>query len=269
MRKRTRFLSILLGLSVLLYLFLEVDWSAPGRYYRHYQRVSALIHREDLLKTAVTRLQERYGESASLGYSVTTDIEGSFTQTLQAKRTCGPVDDNAFLEDARRFFRDAGLGKVNRIEYLYGCDAPLDFGMAMEAFDQTLNSGLKEHSWCRQITTPVNVKTPGSANQVWTDKTATVLTHFSLDDDGLIDKGQWLDASTNSIEKEAQFRLMICMTRGAMRALEPSLSEAQIKALMSDIWFSHAQSASVAVGHYSFDSRMSPLAFEVKRVRKD
>lgn len=269
MRKRTRFLSILLGLSVLLYVFLEVDWSAPGRYYRNYQRLNALIHREDLLNTAVARLQARYGQSANMGYSVTTDIEGHFTQTLQAKRTCGPVDDNVFLDDARRFFRDAGLGKVHRIEYLYGCDAPLDFGVAVEAFDQTLNSGLKEHSWCREITTPVNVKTPSMANQAWTDKAATVLTHLSLDDDGLINKGQWLGAPTNSMEKEAQFRLMICMTRGAMRALEPSLSEAQIKALMSDIWFSHAQSASVAVGRYRFDSRMSPFEFEVTRARKD
>jgi hypothetical protein len=262
-------LLILLGLSVLLYLGLKVDWSTPGRYYRNYQQLNALVHRKDQLDTAVARLQKRYGPGAGMSYSVNTNFQGTFTQTLQATRACGPLDDRTFLEDAKQFFREAGLGKADRVEYLYGCDAPLTFGMTVEAFDRALDSALKEHSWCRQITTSSDLDTPNSASQIWADNAAGVLVRLSLDEEGLINKGQWLDASIPLVEKEAQFRLMVCMTRGAMRVLEPSLSNEQIKTLMSGIWFNHTQRASVTVGRYTFDSEMKPFGFTVTRVRKD
>lgn len=268
MPNRTRSLLTLLGLSVLLYLCLEVDWSAPGRYVRTYQQLNSLANRQDQLNAASARLRERYGPSAGMSVSVSADVQGTFTQTLQAKRTCGPLDDKAFLEDAKRFFKEAGLGKVDRIEYLYACDAPLGFGVAVEAFDQTLDSGLKEHSWCRQIANSPTMNSLGAVNRLWVDKGAGVMARLSLDDDGQINKGQWLNTSVPSVTQEAQFRLMVCMTRGAMRVLEPSLSEEDIKALMSAIWFSQAQTASVAVGRYSFDSQMVPFGFTVTRVRK-
>lgn len=268
MPKRTRTLFILLGLTVAFYVYVEVDWMAPVRYYQNYQQLKALAHREDQLNTALAKLREKYGASAGMSYKVTTDFKGTFTQTLQATRGCGALDDQKFLDDAKKFFREAGLGKADRVEYLYGCDAPLTYGMGLQAFDQAMNAGLKEHSWCRQISTSQNLNSPGGVSQIWSDKSAGVLARLHLDEDGLISKGQWLNIPT-SAEQEAQFRLMVCMTRGAMRVLEPSVSEDDVKKLMSAIWFSQAKSASVAVGRYTFDSQMQPFGFTVKRVRKD
>lgn len=269
MPKRTRLLVILLGLSLLLYLSLNVDWSAPGRYYRDYQQLNTLASRKDQIDLAVSRLQERYGKNAGMTYSVSSNFNGSFSQTLQVTRNCGPLDSGKLLDDAKQFFREVGLGKVDRIEYLYGCDAPLPFGMVVDAFNQTFNAALQEHPWCRKVATTSSIDIPGSVTQIWTDRAAGASARLSLDEEGVITRGSWLDASLASVEKKYQYQIMVCMTRSAIRVLEPSISSDEMKSLMRKIWFSPTKSATTDVGRYTFNSQINPLGLTVTRVRKD
>lgn len=271
MPKRTRLLLVLLGLSAMLYIAVQVDWSVPGRYYRNYQHVQAMLARKDQLDSAVARLRARYGESANMSFAVSFDLQGTFTQVVQVTRECGELDDHSFLDDARQLFKEAGLGRIDRLEYRYGCDQPLSFGMTAQAFNQSFISALKEHSWCREITPSQALSQArlDQPSQLWTDKNAAIQAQLDSDGDGSITRGRWYSALAPLNDGQAQYRMMLCATRAVIRVLEPGLDEAQVFKLNSEVHSEGPDSQAVEVGRYRFSGSARPMGFNVSRVRKD
>lgn len=256
MRLRVGILLAILMASSALFLWLNFDWSMPSKFYRGYQRISALKD-DKAREQIVAKLQEEFGNNVTFSFKYSIDEDDVETTTISVHRLCGDTDGRHLLETVVDRLHEAGMGWPDQVEFVYTCNFNKpDFDIKAEAFSQKMQQFFAEQPPCQNVRAEGYSVQDDTAQQTFVAGAGAVDMRLKVAKGGEVRNGRWQGRISSATEPD-QRGLLGCVAYAMLRTIEPKFSRKDARLKMGEAWTQEPNGSSFKVGRYTIASRLA------------